>query len=83
MTLATKLTLSRIVVIPFFVLSFCWKEPNAPLAEDWGKIVAFALFVLATITDFLDGYIARLNKEVTTLGKFIDPIADKILVSAA
>ena len=83
MTLATKLTLSRIIVIPFFILAFCWNKPDAPLTEDWGKVIAFFIFVFASITDYFDGYLARLHKEVTTFGKFIDPIADKILVSAA
>ncbi len=82
MTLATKLTLSRIVAIPFFIFAFCYLSPNASLEGDWGKIIATAIFIIASITDFFDGYIARLYKEVTTFGKFIDPIADKILVSA-
>lgn len=83
MTLASKLTLSRIAVIPFFILAFCWNKPEAPLANDWGKVIAFFIFVFAAITDYFDGYYARLHKEVTTFGKLIDPIADKVLVSAA
>ena len=82
MTLATKLTLSRIIAIPFFILAFCWNKPDIPLNEDWGKVIATVIFILAAITDFFDGYLARLHKEVTTFGKFIDPIADKVLVAA-
>jgi CDP-diacylglycerol--glycerol-3-phosphate 3-phosphatidyltransferase len=82
MTLATKLTLSRVIAIPFFIFSFCYVGPNGDLAQDWGKIIATVIFIVASITDFFDGYLARLYQEVTTFGKFIDPIADKILVSA-
>jgi CDP-diacylglycerol--glycerol-3-phosphate 3-phosphatidyltransferase len=82
MTLATKLTLSRVVAIPFFIFCFCYVEPNGPLDADWGKVAAAVIFILASITDFFDGYLARLYQEVTTFGKFIDPIADKLLVSA-
>ncbi|MCK9456249.1 MAG: CDP-diacylglycerol--glycerol-3-phosphate 3-phosphatidyltransferase [bacterium ADurb.Bin157] len=83
MTLATKLTLSRVVAIPFFLAAFCYRSPGSPLEGDWGKVIAALIFIAASITDYFDGYIARLYKEVTTFGKFIDPIADKVLVSAA
>ena len=83
MNLATKLTLARVVAIPLFMLAFLWKAPNVALASDWGKIVATIIFIIAAITDYYDGYLARRYNMVTTFGKFIDPIADKLLVSAA
>jgi CDP-diacylglycerol--glycerol-3-phosphate 3-phosphatidyltransferase len=83
MNLATKLTLLRIFAIPFFLIAFFWKPVDAPLAEDWGKVAATIIFILASITDYIDGYLARLYKQITTLGRFMDPIADKLLVSTA
>ena len=83
MTLATKLTLMRVVAIPFFMMAFFFRAPGAPLAGDWGKALATLIFIVAAITDYYDGYLARLYKEVTTFGRFIDPIADKLLVSTA
>lgn len=83
MNLATKLTLARVVAIPLFMLAFLWQPPNTPLAADYGKIIATLIFIIAAITDYYDGYLARRYNMVTTFGKFIDPIADKLLVSAA
>jgi CDP-diacylglycerol--glycerol-3-phosphate 3-phosphatidyltransferase len=83
MNLATKLTLLRIIAIPFFLLAFLWKAPDQSLASDWGKIIATVIFIIAAITDYYDGYLARKYKQVTTFGKFMDPIADKLLVSTA
>ncbi|HQB84301.1 MAG TPA: CDP-diacylglycerol--glycerol-3-phosphate 3-phosphatidyltransferase, partial [Candidatus Rifleibacterium sp.] len=83
MTLATKLTLMRVAAIPFFMLAFFFRAPGAPLEGDWGKALATLIFIIAAITDYYDGYLARLYKEVTTFGRFIDPIADKLLVSTA
>lgn len=83
MTLATKLTLMRVAAIPFFMGAFFYRAPGAPLDGDWGKVMATAIFIIAAITDYYDGYLARLYKEVTTFGRFIDPIADKLLVSTA
>lgn len=83
MNLATKLTLLRVVAIPFFMLSFFYQAPGACLEGDWGKIIATIIFILAAITDYYDGYLARLYGQVTTFGRFIDPIADKLLVSTA
>ena len=76
MTLANKLTLLRIALIPVFLLILYIGCPGS----DW---VALAVFIIASITDTLDGYVARRNHEVSNLGKFMDPLADKILVSAA
>ena len=83
MNLATKLTIARVIAIPIFMLAFLWQSPNTSLVEDWGKIIATVIFILAAITDYYDGYLARRYNMVTTFGKFIDPIADKLLVSAA
>lgn len=83
MNLATKLTLLRVVAIPFFMLAFFYRAPGANLEGDWGKVIATIIFILAAITDYYDGYLARLYGQVTTFGRFIDPIADKLLVSTA
>ncbi len=83
MTLATKLTLMRVFAIPFFMIAFFLRPPGASIEADWGKAVATLIFIVAAITDYYDGYLARLYKEVTTFGRFIDPIADKLLVSTA
>ena len=70
------LTIGRIIIVPFFVVSFF-------LPGLYGEIIPFLLFVLASFTDFLDGLLARLYKEESKLGELLDPIADKIIVSAA
>lgn len=74
MTLATALTLSRIFLIPVFM---------ALLLARTGELWAVAVFVLAAVTDGLDGYVARARKEITKFGQLIDPIADKLLICAA
>lgn len=76
MNLPNKLTLSRVIMIPLFVLFFY-------LNFIGHYFVALAIFVIASLTDFLDGYLARKYSLVTNLGKFLDPIADKVLVSTA
>ena len=70
------LTIGRIIIVPIFVLSFY-------IPGIVGDLVPFFLFVLASFTDYLDGLLARLYKEESKLGELLDPIADKILVSAA
>ena len=70
------LTIGRIIIVPFFVISFF-------LPGFYGEIIPFLLFILASFTDFLDGLLARLYKEESKLGELLDPIADKIIVSAA
>ncbi len=76
MNLPNKITLTRIFMIPVFVVLFYVEFP-------YHEIVAAAVFLLAAFTDFLDGHIARKYHLVTNLGKFLDPIADKVLVSTA
>ena len=76
MNLANKLTLSRIV-LTFAFMTFLFLGSLAY------KILALVVFVVAMVTDFLDGYIAKTRNEITDFGKFMDPIADKVLVIAA
>ena len=76
MNLPNKLTVLRIVLIPAFMGILYWGFPGA-------QYVALAVFIIASLTDFLDGYIARRDGLVTDFGKFADPLADKMLVTAA
>ncbi|MFZ3171256.1 MAG: CDP-diacylglycerol--glycerol-3-phosphate 3-phosphatidyltransferase [Carboxydocellales bacterium] len=76
MNLANRLTLARIFLVPIFMMILISKIP-------YGNFIAAAVFILAASTDGLDGYIARKKNQVTRLGKFMDPLADKLLVSAA
>lgn len=76
MNLPNKLTLTRLILIPFFIAVF-----YAPFPGHY--FVALAIFAIASATDFFDGYIARKYNLVTDLGKFMDPIADKVLVLAS
>jgi len=77
MNLPNKLTLLRVIMIPFFVV-FMLMEGMAS-----ARYIALALFVIASFTDFLDGNIARKRNLVTNFGKFMDPLADKLLVCSA
>ena len=70
------LTIGRIIIVPFFVVAFY-------LPGFYGDLTAFALFVIASFTDFLDGMLARMLGEESKLGELLDPIADKIIVSVA
>ena len=70
------LTIGRIIIVPIFVITFF-------IPGLFGELIPFFLFVLASFTDYLDGLLARLFKEESKLGELLDPIADKILVSAA
>lgn len=76
MNLPNKLTISRVVMIPLFVLFFY-------LDFAGHYFCSLAVFAIASFTDFLDGYLARKYKLVTNLGKFLDPVADKVLVASA
>ena len=76
--LANVITISRILLIPVFLVLLLSGIP-AP----YGDIAAAVVFILAAATDKLDGYVARRNKQITTLGEFLDPLADKLLIAAA
>ena len=78
MNLPNKLTLFRVVLIPFFVFFLL-----APFFEGYGNYIAVAIFIVASLTDLLDGKIARKYNLVTNFGKFMDPLADKLLVCSA
>ncbi len=87
MNLANKLTIFRMILVPFFVVIAYLGELGLISGEVLGISVTFLImdiiFIIASITDKLDGYIARSRNQVTTFGKFLDPLADKILVLSA
>jgi cardiolipin synthase (CMP-forming) len=74
-SLANKLTVSRIAAIPVILILLA-------IDQAWAEWIALVLFVAAGITDWLDGYIARRDGQVSMIGQFLDPIADKLLISA-
>ena len=74
--LPNLLTLSRIVVIPVIFLSLY-------IQSVWWAFIAAVLFIVASITDYFDGYLARARGETSALGRLMDPIADKLLVTSA
>lgn len=76
MNLPNKLTVMRIILIPVFVLF-------ATMRAQWAQYAALLIYIIACVTDLLDGKIARAQNLVTTFGKFADPIADKLLVMSA
>lgn len=78
MNLPNKLTTFRVILIPFFVFFLLTDHVG-----QWGKWIALAIFIIASLTDFLDGYLARKYNLVTNFGKFMDPLADKLLVCSA
>ena len=77
MNLPNKLTMFRVILIPFFVL---FMLVDITTADKW---IALAIFIVASLTDLLDGKIARKYNLVTNFGKFMDPLADKLLVCSA
>lgn len=77
MNLANKLTVVRVVLIPLFLLALYLID------GDMGLYIGVVVFVVASLTDLLDGHIARSRNLITDFGKFMDPLADKLLVSAA
>lgn len=79
MNLPNKLTILRALLVPVFVFFMLFPAENDLLF----RLIAEVIFCLASFTDFLDGYIARKRKLVTNFGKFMDPLADKLLVCAA
>ncbi len=78
MNLPNKLTVLRVCMVPVFVILMLWENGG-----DAGRYAAALVFILAGLTDALDGYLARKNNLVTDFGKFMDPIADKLLVCSA
>ena len=91
MNLPTKITVSRLVLTFFILVLICIPVSffgfNFPKYDFYGVsvqlnyIIAGVLFIIASVTDFLDGYLARKNNQVTDLGKMLDAIADKVLVN--
>ena len=89
MNIANRLTIARIVVIPLFLLIMCFPKDalgmvsvlHSNLSVSW--LLAMIIFTIASITDFLDGYLARKYHLITNFGKFADPLADKLLVMTA
>ncbi|MBF0281089.1 MAG: CDP-diacylglycerol--glycerol-3-phosphate 3-phosphatidyltransferase [Zetaproteobacteria bacterium] len=75
-TISNQLTIARVLLIP--LLAGCFYIPNT-----MGYILATSVFAIASITDWLDGYLARTRNEVTAFGRFLDPVADKLLVATA
>lgn len=90
MNTANRITLARIALIPLFMLFFmrwpAWMAENSELLQflnRYGLHIAIAIFILASGTDKLDGYVARKYNQITNLGKLLDPLADKLLISVA
>ena len=79
MTLASKITLARVALIPAYMATMYLSQGEAGM---W-MYISLAIFVIASLTDFVDGYIARHYNQTTDFGKFLDPLADKILTVAA
>ncbi len=85
LTLANKITIARIILIPVFMAVMLSKTTLEyfEITPQRGAIIAGLIFVFAALTDTVDGYLARSRNEVTVVGQIIDPLADKLLVSAA
>ena len=87
-TPSNAITIVRILLVPVFVAAILapwpeWFGFDVSFSNNWKSIIAAGIFVLISATDWLDGYLARSRNEVTDFGKFMDPLADKILVAAA
>lgn len=76
MNLPNMLTIGRMILVPIFMVALLVNIP-------YGMFWAAAIFLIASFTDFLDGYLARKNNQITNFGKIMDPLADKLLVAAA
>lgn len=77
MNTPNKLTLLRFILVPFFLIAAYYEKNNTVM------LISTIIFAVASFTDFLDGYLARKHNIVTDFGKFMDPLADKVLVAAA
>lgn len=83
MNLPNKITLCRIILIPFMMIVPLFGIKSTLLGINVENLISLAIFLIASFTDYLDGHIARKNNLVTNFGKFLDPIADKLLVLTA
>ena len=83
MNLPNTLTVARIFLVPLLVVVLLTKFPAPEILGVPKEVIAAGIFGLAALTDWLDGYLARRRKQVTTLGQLLDPFADKLLISAA
>lgn len=81
--LANSITLIRMTFIPVFLVLLLGRFGSPATWDDWRPWLAAAVYTVLAATDAVDGYVARSRNEVTTFGKFIDPLADKLLVTAA
>ncbi|MEW5758282.1 MAG: CDP-alcohol phosphatidyltransferase family protein [Candidatus Omnitrophota bacterium] len=79
MTIANKISVFRILIIPFFIATILYYDVN----HEYLRYIALGLFILAMVSDGLDGYIARKKQVITKAGAIIDPLADKLLIIAA
>ncbi|PZU98927.1 MAG: CDP-diacylglycerol--glycerol-3-phosphate 3-phosphatidyltransferase [Pseudanabaena sp.] len=76
LTLPTWVTLSRLIAVPIIFGLFVWQD------SELSRLIALCVFIIAAITDWLDGYLARKLNQITELGKFLDPLVDKVLTIA-
>ena len=76
LTLPTWVTLSRLIAVPIIFGLFIWQD------SELTRLIALSVFIIAAITDWLDGYLARKLNQITELGKFLDPLVDKVLTIA-
>ena len=83
MNLPNKLTMMRVIMVPFFMVFAAMSHMGTPQFNATYALIAGILFAVASFTDFLDGYLARKNHLVTDFGKFMDPLEDKMLTTAA
>ncbi len=86
LNLPNSLTILRIFLVPILVVVLLTRFKGLQYlnwVEDWKEVLAVSIFLIAALTDYLDGYIARRRNQVTKLGVLLDPIADKMLISAA
>ncbi len=79
LTFANKVTIGRILIVPFFIATILYYSPE----RDYLRFLALGFFLLAVVSDVIDGYIARMRKQKTQAGAILDPLADKILLMSA